>query len=178
MTTRTCSCAGRRRPLCDQCCLLTGLVPPIRNWLRRYARLYGWFLPDDELPDMTQDVLIGLVRSGRPTEQLRGLIPCVARRRLIDRKRQQAARITLEYPGARMDEEPSRAVLSGLALDIDQAMKLMSSDAQRIVFVARALDGLTRREAARVLGVSEGTVQHHYMRALAIVAEVLGMDAR
>jgi DNA-directed RNA polymerase specialized sigma24 family protein len=51
------------------------------------------------------------------------------------------------------------------------------SEAQRIIFAARAIDGLTRRETADVLGLCEGTVQYHYLRSLAIVAAVLGIDA-
>jgi RNA polymerase sigma factor (sigma-70 family) len=172
--TPHCSCT-RHQPLCDTCRALSDLVPRVRRLLRRFARSYGLFPSRDDLAELTQEVLAGLAISRHPPNGYGGFVACVARRRLIDWLRRSISRPHQDPAGARIDEEPTRPMLSDLALGIREAMERMS-ESQRIVFAARGIDGLSRLETAHILGLSEGTIQYHYMRAIAIVAEVLEID--
>ncbi|MEO8477731.1 MAG: RNA polymerase sigma factor [Actinomycetota bacterium] len=88
----------------------------------------------------------------------------IAIRRLIDRLRTR--RQTAELPG-RPDPEPSAEELVLLGIehgDLASAMGRLSPEL-RAVIQATALDGLTTREAAHLLGIPQGTVKTRLVRA-------------
>lgn len=95
-------------------------------------------------------------------------------RRLIDRLRHQRVRSRLAPRGAAAVEisAEERVLLGiehgGLAAALNQL-----SPELRAVVQATVLDGLTTREAARLLGIPTGTVKTRMMRARSQMREVL-----
>lgn len=96
-------------------------------------------------------------------------------RRLIDRLRHQRVRSRLALRGAAATSDISaeeRVLLGiehgGLATALNQL-----SPELRAVVQATVLDGLTTREAARLLGIPAGTVKTRMMRARSQMREVL-----
>lgn len=96
-------------------------------------------------------------------------------RRLIDQLR-RAPRPTAELTDATaMDTEPSaeERVLVGVEYgDLAGALQRLSPELRAVV-QATVLDGLTTREAAKLLGVPTGTVKTRMMRAKAQLREAL-----
>jgi RNA polymerase sigma-70 factor (ECF subfamily) len=95
----------------------------------------------------------------------------IAIRRLIDGLRRRRAPV----PGRRPDPEPSaeEQVLLGIEHgDLASAMGGLSPEL-RAVIQATALDGLSTREAARLLGIPRGTVKTRLMRARRVLREAL-----
>jgi RNA polymerase sigma-70 factor (ECF subfamily) len=95
----------------------------------------------------------------------------IALRRLIDRLRRPARladrfrRIALPSPSSEQSAEEQ--VLLGIQFgDLAGALNRLSPEL-RAVLQATALDGLTTREAARLLGIPVGTVKTRLMRARA-----------
>jgi RNA polymerase sigma-70 factor (ECF subfamily) len=96
----------------------------------------------------------------------------IAIRRLIDRlrKHRSASRLV-----GRPDPEPSAEELVLLGIehgDLASAMDGLSPEL-RAVIQATALDGLTTREAAHLLGIPRGTVKTRLMRARRELREAL-----
>lgn len=94
----------------------------------------------------------------------------IAIRKLIDRLRR--SRLPhLERPS--FVESAEEAVLAGIGFgELDQAMERLSPELMAVV-QARILDGLSTREAARLLGIPTGTVKTRLMRAKQILREQL-----
>jgi len=94
----------------------------------------------------------------------------IAIRKLIDRVRRN--RIPrLERPS--VVESAEDVVLAGIAYgDLGQAMARLSPELMAVV-QARILDGLSTREAARLLKIPTGTVKTRLMRAKQIMREQL-----
>jgi len=97
----------------------------------------------------------------------------IAIRRLVDRLRR---RVTLRAPGLVGTEAAPSAeeqVLLGIEYgDLAGALHRLSPEL-RAVLQATVLDGLTTREAARLLGIPTGTVKTRLMRARAQLREAL-----
>lgn len=94
----------------------------------------------------------------------------IAIRKLIDRLRSNRAPY-LERPS--VVESAEEAVLTGIGYgDLGRAMAGLSPELMAVV-QARILDGLTTREAARLLGIPTGTVKTRLMRAKQIMREQL-----
>ncbi|CAN5738186.1 RNA polymerase sigma factor [soil metagenome] len=94
----------------------------------------------------------------------------IALRKGIDRDR--ATRVPrLERPQVVVSAE--EAVLSGIGYgELGQAMERLSPELMAVV-QARILDGLSTREAARLLDIPTGTVKTRLMRAKQIMREQL-----
>lgn len=94
----------------------------------------------------------------------------IAIRRLIDRLRRKR----LPFVGREaVVESAEEAVLAGVGYgDLGQAMGRLSPELMAVV-QARILDGLSTREAARLLGIPAGTVQTRLMKAKQVMREQL-----
>ncbi|MGC2239456.1 MAG: RNA polymerase sigma factor [Acidimicrobiia bacterium] len=94
----------------------------------------------------------------------------IAIRKLIDRLRK--SRLPhLERP--RVVESAEESVLAGIGFgDLGAALSGLSPELIAVV-QARILDGLSTREAARLLGIPTGTVKTRLMRATQILREQL-----
>jgi RNA polymerase sigma-70 factor (ECF subfamily) len=94
----------------------------------------------------------------------------IAIRKAIDHLR--SARLPhLERPQAVVSAE--EAVLAGIGYgELGQALERLSPELMAVV-QARILDGLSTREAARLLGIPTGTVKTRLMRAKRIMREQL-----
>lgn len=94
----------------------------------------------------------------------------IAIRRLIDHLRRERVP-HLERPSN--VESAEEAVLAGVGYgDLGRAMGGLSPELMAVV-QARILDGLTTREAARLLGIPTGTVKTRLMRAKQVLREQL-----
>lgn len=92
---------------------------------------------------------------------IRRLIDLLRRRRLLDLPRPASVRSA--------EEEVLLGVTYG---DVGQAMERLAPELMAVV-QATILDGLTMREAARLLGIPVGTVKSRLMRAKSLLREQL-----
>lgn len=151
-----------------------------------YRRHAGWLLrrlesrcPDPDLADIAvQDTFLAVWRTAkkyRGTGDVGAWLWGIAVRRLIDQLRQR--RPTPMAPDAlpRLDRTESfeDEFLGGPAHgDLGPALQLLDPDL-RTVLIATAIDGLTTKEAAQLLGVPQGTVKTRLMRARRQLQETL-----
>jgi len=128
--------------------------------------------------DAVQDTFVAVWR--RPdTYRGSGDVPAwiwgIGIRRLIDRTRRRAPSTAAEMDQGRADAEPSaeERVLLGVEYgDLSGALDRLSPELRAVV-QATVLDGLTTREAGRLLGIPSGTVKTRLMRAKARLREEL-----
>ena len=128
----------------------------------------------DVVDDALQDTFLAVWRSAARYDgrgEVAAWIWGIAIRRMIDLLRRRAPR---EIPLPEREEgEPSaeEQVLSGIEYgDLAGALHRLSPELRAVV-QATVLDGLTTREAARLLGVPAGTVKTRMMRARAQLRE-------
>jgi RNA polymerase sigma-70 factor, ECF subfamily len=147
-----------------------------------YERHAPWLLirlsrrcaDDAVVEEVVQDTFVAIWRgAGRYREQ--GAVPAwiwgIGIRRLIDRLR-RAGSPALELPGAEPSAEDR--VLVGIEHgELGPALERLSPEL-RAVLQATVLDGLTTREASRLLGIPQGTVKTRLMRAKRELREALG----
>jgi len=140
-------------------------------WLA--ARLYRRCSDQSLVDETVQDTFVTVWRSAR---QYRGegdvgaWIWGIAIRRLIDRQRRRRL-ITFGRPS--VVESAEDAVLAGVGYgDLGEVLGRLSPELMAVV-QATVLDGLTAREAARLLGIPTGTVKTRLMRAKRIMREQL-----
>ncbi len=94
-------------------------------------------------------------------------------RRLIDRLRRHPAPIPVAAHSRELMTSAEEQVLIGIEYgDLGEAFNRLSPEL-RAVMQATVLDGLTTKEAARLLGIPQGTVKTRLMRARAELREVL-----
>lgn len=94
----------------------------------------------------------------------------IAIRKLIDRLRKSHLP---HFERPRLVESAEESVLAGIGFgDLGAALESLSPELIAVV-QARILDGLSTREAARLLGVPTGTVKSRLMRARQIMRERL-----
>jgi RNA polymerase sigma-70 factor, ECF subfamily len=111
----------------------------------------------------------------RGTGQVAAWIWGIGIRKLIDRFRQQRRlpiRMSVLEPTS-VEPSAEEQVLLGVQLgDLAHALSRLSPEF-RAVIQATVLDGLTTREASRLLGIPQGTVKTRLMRARAQLRELL-----
>ena len=133
---------------------------------------------DPELTDTAvQDTFLAVWRSAkkyRSDGDVGAWIWGIGIRRLIDQLRRR--RSTVLDPSTFADDRTIPAAeelaLAGVSGDVDDAVGSLTPEL-RAVIVATAIDGLTTREAARLLGVPQGTVKTRLMRARRELQEAL-----
>lgn len=126
-----------------------------------------------------QDTFLAIWRSAmryRQDGEVAAWMWGIAIRRLIDLLRKRRA-VPVDTdamaPAATPSDEIEEAALgSGQFGDAGDALRTLSPDLQAVI-VATAIDGLTTREAARLLGVPQGTVKTRLMRARRELQEAL-----
>jgi len=127
--------------------------------------------------EVVQDTFVAIWRkpgSYRGSGQVAAWIWGIGIRRLIDqlRKRSAGAR-RFPFPSRVAEPSAEEQVLLGVEYgDLAGAVNGLSPDL-RAVLQATALDGLTMREAGRLLGIPTGTVKTRLMRARSELREAL-----
>lgn len=141
-------------------------------WLR--ARLSRRCADADLVDDAIQDTFVAVWRGAHRYRAGRGEVAAwiwtIAIRTLISGLRRRGAAPPAAAPGdgrPLITRSAEEAVLVGVEHgDLGDALARLSPDL-RAAIQATVLDGLTTREAARLLGVPEGTVKTRVMRAKA-----------
>ncbi|MEV0171894.1 RNA polymerase sigma factor [Streptomyces sp. NPDC050803] len=147
------------------------------GWL--HARLTRRCADPEVVREVLQDTFVTVWRSagGHRGEEAGGWLWTIAARRLVDARRvhERAARLEttpMDEPRSGCDPTASAPsaedrVLAGLEYgDVGTALDRISPEL-REVLRATVVDGLSTREAARLLGIPEGTVKSRAMRARA-----------
>jgi RNA polymerase sigma-70 factor (ECF subfamily) len=125
--------------------------------------------------EVVQDVFVAIWRrpgAYRGAGEVPAWIWGIGIRRLIDRLRRRPLRLPVI---GRSEAEPSaeeRVLLGVEHGDLAGALNRLSPEL-RAVIEATVLDGLTTRQAARLLGIPQGTVKTRLMRARAELREAL-----
>ncbi|MEU1012969.1 RNA polymerase sigma factor [Streptomyces sp. NPDC005890] len=155
------------------------------GWL--HARLTRRCADPELVREVLQDTFVTVWRSaaGHRGQEAGGWLWTIAARRLVDARRVQERVVgvagPLPEPGAAGRYEPAAApsaedrVLAGLEYgDVGTALDRISPEL-REVLRATVVDGLSTREAARLLGIPEGTVKSRARRARAELREALDL---
>lgn len=143
-------------------------------WL--HVRLARRCADPDLVDDALQDTFVAVWRDARRWSG-QGEVPAwmwgIAVRRLVDQVRRRPAR-TWELPEETASVvSAEEQVLLGVEYgDLAGALGRLSPELRAVV-QATVLDGLTTREAARLLGIPAGTVKTRMMRARAHLREDL-----
>ncbi|WP_089107462.1 RNA polymerase sigma factor [Streptomyces hyaluromycini] len=139
------------------------------GWL--HARLTRRCADPEVVREVLQDTFVTVWRSaaGHRGQQAGGWLWTIAARRLVDARRVQerAARVeTLPAPAAVAPSAEDRVLTALEYGDVGTALDRISPEL-REVLRATVVDGLSTREAARLLGIPEGTVKSRALRARA-----------
>lgn len=152
-----------------------------------YRRHAGWLTArlqarcgDPDLTDIAvQDTFLAVWRTAkkyRGDGDVGAWLWGIAIRRLIDQLRKtRAVPLDPSVIAHRADEFASfddEIFMDGTHGDLGTAMAALPADL-RAVLVATAIDGLSTKEAARLLGVPQGTVKTRMMRARHTLQEAL-----
>ena len=127
---------------------------------------------DSVVADVLQDTFVAVWRgagSYRGEAEVAGWLWGVAVRRLVSRLRRRGAAAEVPFEDVRDGLEASveEQVLEGVEYgDLGSALARLSPE-MRAVVQATVLDGLTAREAARLLGIPTNTVKTRLFRAKA-----------
>ncbi|WP_432869424.1 RNA polymerase sigma factor [Microbispora rosea] len=151
-------------------------------WLR--ARLLRRCADPDLVDDAIQDTFVAIWRGARryspQGDDAAAWIWTIAVRRLASALRRPGGRwiaaafadTALAETGARLASAEDSVLLGVEHGDLGGALARLSPEL-RAVIQATVLDGLTVREASRLLGIPEGTVKTRLMRAKARLREEL-----
>lgn len=128
---------------------------------------------DHDLVDTAvQDTFVNVwTQSGsyKPTSEVGAWIWTIGIRRLIDQMRKRAAPVPVE-PGSLPLVITEEVPLALGHTPLGHAFAGLEPDLQAVL-AATALDGLSNREAARLLGIPTGTVKSRLSRARSILKE-------
>lgn len=149
---------------------LAALYDRHAGWL--HTRLSRRCADPEVVREVLQDTFVTVWRSaaGHRGSEAGGWLWTIAARRLVDARRAQQRTERLEqaeYAAPPLTPSAEERVLAGLEYgDVGTALDRISPEL-REVLRATVVDGLTTREAARLLGIPEGTVKTRAMRARA-----------
>ncbi|MEV7321654.1 RNA polymerase sigma factor [Streptomyces sp. NPDC093970] len=147
---------------------LTALYDRHAGWL--HARLTRRCADPEVVREVLQDTFVTVWRSaaGHRGQEAGGWLWTIAARRLVDARRVQERAARVEpLPGPAVTPSAEDRVLAALEYgDVGTALDRISPEL-REVLRATVVDGLTTREAARLLGIPEGTVKSRALRARA-----------
>jgi RNA polymerase sigma-70 factor, ECF subfamily len=141
-------------------------------WLA--ARLSRRCADANQVDDVLQDTFVA-AWLGASAWDGRGPVPAwlwgIAARRLVDNRRRQpvASRSLSELPGSRTPRSPSaeeQALAAVAFCPVGWALQRLAPDL-RVALEVTVLQGLTTREASRLLAIPVGTVKTRTMRARA-----------
>jgi RNA polymerase sigma-70 factor (ECF subfamily) len=127
---------------------------------------------DTVVAEVLQDTFVAVWRgagSYRSEGEVAGWLWGVAVRRLVSRLRRRGSRaeVAFEDPRGGLESSVEEQVLEGVEYgDVGSALARLSPE-MRAVVQATVLDGLTAREAARLLGIPTNTVKTRLFRAKA-----------
>ncbi|WP_424923141.1 RNA polymerase sigma factor [Actinomadura rubrisoli] len=144
-------------------------------WLR--ARLARRCADSDLVDDAVQDTFLAVWRGAKRFDAGRGEVAAwiwtIGIRRLISRLRvRRVPSVELEENDAVIESAEDLVLLGVEHGDVGSAIARLSPELRAVV-QATVLDGLTTREAARLLGIPVGTVKTRAMRARAQLRELL-----
>ncbi len=126
--------------------------------------------------EVVQDTFVAAWRQAeryRGTGEVAAWLWGIAIRRLIDRFRQRPLLATADVPEGEAARSAEEEALLGVEYgDLAGALRQLSPEFRAVV-QATVLDGLTTKEAARMLGIPTGTVKTRMMRARAQLREAL-----
>jgi RNA polymerase sigma-70 factor (ECF subfamily) len=158
----------------------------IRECIARYGGLV-WSLArraaQTDAEDAVQEIFLDLWKSAARFDETQGseitFVATIARRRLVDRRRQRARRPETESLGDPSNE--ARSVVSTSAPPEMGAEAALAARAleqlrpeQRQVLILTTCHGLSHEEVATSMGLPLGTVKAHARRGLIRVREALG----
>ena len=130
----------------------------------------------ETVDEVLQDTFVAVWRGAR-TWDGRGEVAAwmwgIGIRRLLDTvRRRQAVRQTLVEPSETTISAEEHVLLGVEYGDLGRALRQLSPELRAVV-QATVLDGLTTREAGRLLGIPAGTVKTRMMRARVILRKEL-----
>ena len=145
------------------------------------ARVHQLGLPTSESEDILQEVLIGLHSMRRRWDASRPFLPwlhAILRYKLTDavRRRAREQRVRVDLSAAEWDAIVDEATTQGNPLmggALEQALRALPAG-QRHVVETVAIDGVSVRDTAAALRVSEGAIRmtmHRALKRLAALAE-------
>lgn len=135
------------------------------GWL--HVRLTRRCADPETVGEVLQDTFLAVWRSAgtHRGDAVGGWLWTIASRRLVDARRVQARAERIEPSGEAAAPSAEDLVLAGLQYgDVGTALDRISPEL-RDVLRATVVDGLTTGEAARLLGIPEGTVKTRALRA-------------
>jgi len=144
-------------------------------WLM--LRLQRRCADDGVVDEVVQDTFVAVWRSANRYDgrgEVAAWIWGIGVRRLVDALRRRPRVVPFAVPaGDRVDLSAEERVLLGVEYgDLAGALDRLSPELRAVV-QATVLDGLTTGEAARLLGIPQGTVKTRMMRARAQLREEL-----
>ncbi|MFE1285280.1 RNA polymerase sigma factor [Streptomyces sp. NPDC058751] len=143
------------------------------GWL--HARLTRRCADPETVREVLQDTFVTVWRSagGHRGKEAGGWLWTIAARRLVDARRVQERAERVQYTVPQPAPSAEERVLAELEYgDVGTALDRISPEL-REVLRATVVDGLTTREAARLLGIPEGTVKTRALRARAELRKAL-----
>lgn len=154
------------------------LEPMLIGFLRHNCR------ETDDVVDLRQDVYVRVyeaAKAGLP-DVPRAFVFAVARNLLIDRARhRQVAAIVALAPSGELPDHidelnPERlAIGRQAAARLEQAFSKLPAKCREVVDL-RKFAGLSQRDVAHRMGISEGTVEKHIAKGMRFLAAALGDD--
>lgn len=154
------------------------LEPLLIGFLRRNCREH------DDIVDLRQDVYVRVyeaAEAGLP-DSPKAFLFAVARNLLIDRARhKQVAGIVALAPGGELPDHPDELCPERHAMGRQEIVRLELAFSElpprcREVVELRKIAGLSQRDVADKLGITEGTVEKQIAKGIRFLANALGMS--